>query len=96
MGRIRLEAEAKGELGWFFCCYSTLTLRCVEACGKRYCMPAVDDGKRGSTPANWRFCRDVGMFGGFPDQGEGLIDLDLKEEATLDLGAGSCSSQVRW
>ena len=59
-------------------------------------MPAVDEGKRGSKPANWRFCRDVGMFGGLPDQVECLIDLDLMEEATLDLSAGSCSSQVRW
>ena len=33
---------------------------------------------------------DVGMFDGFPDQADGLVDLDLMGEATLDLNAGSC------
>lgn len=32
---------------------------------------------------------DLGGFDGFPDQADG-IDLDLMEEATLDLSAGSC------
>ena len=67
-----------------------LTLRCVQASGKRCGVPAVDERKRVSKPANWGRRFDVGTFGGFPDQAEDMIDLDLMEEATLDLSAGSC------
>lgn len=73
-----------------------LTLKCLQACRKRDAVPALSKGKRAWKPANWGPSLDVGMFDGFPDQADGLIDLDVMEEATLDLSAGSCRRSVRW
>lgn len=53
------------------------------------CLPG-EGGKRAWKPANCGPRLDEGTFDGFPDQAEGTIDLDLREEATLDLSAGSC------
>ena len=53
-------------------------------------MPALGDRKRVWKPANGGPSSDVVEFDGFPDQDDGMIDLDLVAEATLDLSAGSC------
>lgn len=45
-------------------------------------------------PANCGLGFDVGVFDGSPDQGVGLIDLDLTGEAVLDLSAWSWLSRI--
>ena len=58
-----------------------LLLRCDGANGKRCDVPglgALSKGKkRVWKPANCGLGFDVGVFDGIPDQGVGLIDLDL-------------------
>ena len=74
-----------------------LLLRCDRANGKRCDVPALgalSEGKRVWKPANCGLGFDVGVFDGFPDQGVGLIDLDLMGEAMLDLSAWSWLSRI--
>ena len=74
-----------------------LLLRCDRANGKRCDVPALgalSEGKRVWKPANCGLGFDVGVFDGIPDQGVGLIDLDLMGEAMLDLSAWSWLSRI--
>lgn len=87
MRRIRLEGEPK--LGFDGIPKPIVTLRCVRVEENRYGVGALGQGKRGWKPANCGASSDLGAFDGFPDQADS-IDLDLMEEATLDLSAGSC------